>query len=103
MTEKPSEAKSAPLRTGSAESEPHSDRDRKRQSAGVVVDGLEAGADELIHLRQAADVTQSELGAQVNLRRDADQQADVDAPRERGGRIVEVSGGEDQIGARRGE
>src|SRR5262245_18597584 len=87
----------------SFEMEAQADDDRESQTRAVVVDVLEPGADELIHLREPADVAQSELAGYVDLIGDANHDAGVDAPGERRGAVEEVGAGEDRIGLGRGE
>src|SRR4030095_2664391 len=72
------------------EPEPNADDDRERQSCAVVIEAVEARADELIDLRESADATQPELRVEIQLAGNRDQHAGADAPGERGGSIVEV-------------
>src|SRR4051795_4172332 len=73
-----------------SEPEPDADDDRERQARAVVVDIFQAGARELIHLREPAHVPQAQLRVEVHLARNREQHACRDAPRERSRSIVEI-------------
>src|SRR5262249_35693752 len=71
------------------------DDDREGGAGGVVVDAFEPGADQLIDLGQAADLSQSELHVDVHLLGHLKQSADRRAQGDRRGLVVEVRRVED--------
>src|SRR3954468_412949 len=86
-----------------SEPEPHADDDRERQPGAVVVDVVEPGAHELIHLRKPTDVPQPKLRVEVHPVGNREQHAGADAPGERSRSIVEVRVVRDDLRLRRRE
>src|SRR3954466_10106257 len=88
---------------GSLEADADADDDRKGQPARIVVDVVEAGADELVDLRESADVAKADLRVEIELVGETEEHAGIDPPRERRGAIVEIGGGEHGVALRRRE
>jgi hypothetical protein len=79
-----------PTERSLSEAEADADNDGKGQAGAVVVDAFETGPGQLIHFRQSAHAPQASLDVEIDAICNREQDAGVDAERERRSPVAQI-------------